>query len=404
MSETGSLFLLLIILFFLSAFFSSSETALLSVNRIKIEKLARKGDKRAKLVLKLLENPTKLITTILIGNNLVNIAAASISTSLAIKLFGDLGVGIATGIVTLITIIFGEVIPKNFAIRFSEKLALIQAPILYYLEIIFSPISYFLIKLTTFLFGKENKEKLTEEEIRLIIEYGEKEGALKKEEVELISNILKLDEIKVKELMTPRTKIVAVEENTPIEEVLEVIKKYSFSKIPVYKNNLDNITGIIVLKDVLKNIGKNIRSKELKREVHFVPETKNLADLLKEMKEKKFKLAIVIDEFGGVAGLITLEDILDYLVGKISDKKSSIVKVNSKIFIVNGDTPLVELEKELKEKISVEEDINTVAGLLMHKLQRVPKKGDKIKINKAVFEVMDTENNKITRVRVVKTT
>jgi len=403
MSDIGSLFFLLLILFFLSAFFSSSETALLSVNKIKIEKLARKGNKRAKLVLKLLENPSKLITTILIGNNLVNIAAASISTSLAIKMFGNFGVGIATGIVTLITIIFGEVIPKNFAIRFSEKLALLQAPILYYLEILFSPFSYFLIKLTTLLFEKENKEKLTEEEIKLIIEYGEKEGALKKEEVKIISKIFELDEIKVKELMTPRTKIVAVDEDTPIEEVLEITKKHSFSKIPVYKGSLDNVTGLIRLKDVLKNLGKKIKAKEIKRDVFFVPETKNIADLLEEMKEKRFKLAIVIDEFGGVAGLITLEDILDYLVGKINDKKNNIIKINNKIFITNGDTSLVELEKELEVELPIEEDINTIAGLLMHKLQRVPRKGDKIKLSNIILEVLDVENNKINRVRVIKT-
>ncbi|MEO2154365.1 MAG: hemolysin family protein [Nanoarchaeota archaeon] len=389
--------LILIALFIGSAFFSSSETALLSVNRFKIEKLAKEGNKNAQLVLKLLENPQKLITTILIGNNLVNIAAASISTGIAIKLFGDVGIGIATGIVTLLTIIFGEVLPKNFALRYSEKLALSFARILYILEIIFSPLSWILIKITEKLFPNNEENKLTEEELKIILEHSKKHGAIDEEEKELIENVLELDKTIVKEVMTPRTEIVAIDESKNLNEILEIMKKTSYSKIPVYKENIDNIIGVVYLKDVLKNLDKKeLKVKDIARKPYFVPETKKLDDLFKKMKEKKVKMAIVIDEYGGTAGLITLEDILEYLVGEINDKKQDIIKINDKTYVVDGNTNLIELEREIEKEFDTE--ANTVSGLIMEKLDRLPKKGDKIKIDNVVFEVLETNGNKIKKV------
>jgi CBS domain containing-hemolysin-like protein len=389
--------LTLIALFIGSAFFSSSETALLSVNRFKIEKLAKEGNKNAQLVLKLLENPQKLITTILIGNNLVNIAAASISTGIAIKLFGDVGIGIATGVVTLLTIIFGEVLPKNFALRYSEKLALSFARILYILEIIFSPLSWILIKITEKLFPNNEENKLTEEELKIILEHSKKHGAIDEEEKELIENILELDKTIVKEVMTPRTEIIAIDESKNLNEILEIMKKTSYSKIPVYKENIDNIIGVVYLKDVLKNLDKKeLKAKDIARKPYFVPETKKLDDLFKKMKEKKVKMAIVIDEYGGTAGLITLEDILEYLVGEINDKKQDIIKINDKTYVVDGNTNLIELEREIEKEFDTE--ANTVSGLIMEKLDRLPKKGDKIKIDNVIFEVLETNGNKIKKV------
>ena len=390
---------LLIILFLLSAFFSSSETALLSVNRFKMEKLAKEGNKAAQLVLKLLDDPQKLITTILIGNNLVNIAAASISTAIAIKLFGDVGVGIATLVVTILTIIFGEVLPKNLALKYPEKLALLFTRFLLILEFLFYPFTYMLTKLISLLFPTDNENKLTEEELKIILEHSEKEGAIDKEEKELIENVLELDKTTVDEIMTPRTKIVAVEMNTPLKEVLNKMIESSYSKLPVYEENLDNIRGIVYLKDVLRNLNKNKQLKDIMRTPYFVPETKIVADLFKEMKEKKRKMAIVIDEYGGVAGLVTLEDILEYIVGQLDERSNEIRKIKDKVYIVDGNTKIIDLERAIDKEI--DGDSNTVAGLIMHYLQKIPQQGDKIKIKDIVFEVLSVDNNKIKKVKVI---
>jgi CBS domain containing-hemolysin-like protein len=394
--------LVLALLFLASAFFSSSETALLSVNRFKIEKLAKEGNKSAKIVLKLLEEPQKLITTILIGNNLVNIAAASISTSIAIKLFGSLGVGIATGVVTLLTLVFGEVLPKNFAIKKADTLALIFSRIIYILEKIFYPFTMLLIKLTNVLFSKWNNEekRLTEEEIKLILEHGAKEGAIDNEEKELIRNILEFDKTTVEEIMTPRTKIVAINEEEPLSKVLEIMKESSFSKLPVYGKDIDDIKGVVYLKDVLKNLNRrSIKVKDIIREVLFVPETKNVADLFKEMKNKKIKMVIVVDEYGSVAGLVTLEDILECLVGEISENEEEIIKTDKNTYIVKGNVNIINLERELKINIS-DEGYNTVAGLIMHYLQKIPKKGDKVVVNNLEFEVLDVKDKVIKKVKI----
>jgi len=390
---------LLIILFLLSAFFSSSETALLSVNRFKMEKLAKEGNKAAQLVLKLLDDPQKLITTILIGNNLVNIAAASISTAIAIKLFGDVGVGIATLVVTILTIIFGEVLPKNLALKYPEKLALLFTRFLLILEFLFYPFTYMLTKLISLLFPTDNENKLTEEELKIILEHSEKEGAIDKEEKELIENVLELDKTTVDEIMTPRTKIVAVEMNTPLKEVLNKMIESSYSKLPVYEENLDNIRGIVYLKDVLRNLNKNKQLKDIMRTPYFIPETKIVADLFKEMKEKKRKMAIVIDEYGGVAGLVTLEDILEYIVGQLDERSNEIRKIKDKVYIVDGNTKIIDLERAIDKEI--DGDSNTVAGLIMHYLQKIPQQGDKIKIKDIVFEVLSVDNNKIKKVKVI---
>ncbi len=390
---------LLIVLFLLSAFFSSSETALLSVNRFKMEKLAKEGNKAAQLVLKLLNDPQKLITTILIGNNLVNIAAASISTAIAIKLFGEVGVGIATLVVTILTIIFGEVLPKNLALKYPEKLALIFARFLLILEFLFYPFTYLLTKLISLLFPTDNENKLTEEELKIILEHGEKEGAIDKEEKELIENVLELDKTTVDEIMTPRTKIVAVEINTPLREVLDKMISSSYSKLPVYEENLDNIRGIVYLKDVLRNLNKNKQLKDIMRTPYFVPETKIVADLFKEMKEKKRKMAVVIDEYGGVAGIVTLEDILEYIVGQLDERSNEIRKIKDKVYIVDGNTKIIDLERAVDKEI--DGDSNTVAGLIMHYLQKIPQAGDKVKIKDITFEVLSVENNKIQKVKVI---
>ena len=321
--ESITLFILLI----LSGFFSGLETAYISLTHIQIKRLKDIHKRNAVLVEKLKDNSHKLITTILICNNLVNIGAASLTTYLTINLFGSGAIGITTGILTLLILVFGEVTPKRLAMDHSEFICLHTAGILNILIVVFTPIVWIIDKLSNLIiliFGrKEEKPKMTEEDIISAVEIGEEIGELEPQEKKMINNIFKFNDIEVKDIMTHRIDMFSLDEETNVKDMINKIKEESYSRIPIYRKNKDNIKGILLLKQVIPYLNKktNIKIKKIMMKPFFVPETRKIDDTLDDFKKKKTHIAFVIDSKGGVGGIVTIEDVIVEIVGEIYDEK-----------------------------------------------------------------------------------
>ncbi len=399
--------LVFLVLLFFSAFFSGCEAAFLSLNKIRIRRLAKEGEENARIVEELIREPEKLLTSILIGNNLVNIAAASVATAVAIQIFGNKGVGIATGIVTFLILVMGEITPKSIATRNAEKISLTLAKPIKLLIKILTPAIALLTFVTLPIVKKSGKTKhiVTEEEIKLLVEMGEKEGVIERKEKEMIKGVFEVGDMVAKEVMVPRVDMVCIELNSSLKEALELIRKTGFSRIPVYKENRDNIVGILYAKDVLRNLDRQVKIEEIMRQAYFVPETKKLGELLKEMQQKKLHMAIVVDEYGGTAGLVTMEDILEEIVGEILDEsemeEEMIKQIDENTWMVNARARIDEINEALDLQIP-EEEFETIGGLVFNKLGKIPKAGDSIKINGIKITVEKMRDKRIRRVRIVK--
>ncbi len=397
----------LIILLILSGFFSASETAFYSVDRFKLEKLVKKKVNGSKNLSQLKSNQNKLLITILVLNNVVNIAAASIATTLALKIFPDnYAVAVSTFIITIFVLIFGEITPKSFATKHSVKLALSISGLMVFLVWLLSPITWLLEKLTKFLVGNFNTESLTEEEIKLVVALGHKEGAIDKEEKEIIQRVFRLDDISVGDIMTPRVEMVAVEKNQTLKNLKKFLKDTPYSKIPVYSNEKDNIVGIFNIRDSLKFMGRklDVKVSSLMTVPLFVPQSKKLRDLLNEFQRKKVHIAIVVGEYGGVLGVVTLEDILEELVGEIIEDKDDEFEmkvINEKTLVVDGGTELENVNKELEINL-VSKEYTTIAGFLLEKIDRFPRTNEKFTFNNIKFEIIKAKRNKIEQVRITK--
>lgn len=402
--------LALIVLIILSAFFSGSETALMSVNRVRIRELANRGDKKAKLVDNLLNNHTRLLTTILIGNNLVNIAASAIATSLAITLFGSKGVGIATGVVTLVVLIFGEITPKSIGNKRAVRFSKFVAPYIYWLERILSPLISFLALLIRFFIGERNLIStpfLSEEEIRRFVNVSEEEGIIKKTERKMINSIFEFDDTTVKEVMVPRIDMVCINEDVELSECIRLAVEKGHSRIPVYQETVDRITGVIYVKDLLKLLTESDRKVSLTdflRPAYFIPESKKISQLLAEMKKKKVHMAIVLDEYGGTAGLITIEDLLEEIVGDIQDEydlePKQIEMINERELLVDGRVDLDELNEILPEPLMEDEDYETISGFILYKLGYLPGEGEKIELDDLIIQVDEIREHSIRKIRI----
>ena len=405
-------FILLIVLLFLSAFFSGSETAFMAVNRVQIRDRSNKGDEKADLVDKLLNDETHLLTTILIGNNLVNIATSSIATSIAIELFGNKGVGIATGVVTLFILIFGEITPKSLGNSNSLKYAKIVAPFLYWIEKIFYPFVLFFSWLIKRVIGKENlisSAFITEEEIRRFVNVSEEEGVIKEIEKDMIQSVFDFDDTQVREIMVPRIDMVCIESDADIEEVVELAVEYGHSRIPVYENVVDDIIGLIYVKDLLKLILSNedetdVDLEEFIKPIYFIPESKPINTLLTEMQKRREHMAIVLDEYGGTSGLITIEDLLEEIVGDIQDEfdleTKMIEKINDNEMIVDARSDIDKINDKLEDSLHEEENFETISGFILYNLGYLPKKGEKIKIENLIITVEDVSEHRIEKVRI----
>ncbi len=399
------------ILIFLSAFFSGSETAFMSVNRIKIKEKVQRGDEYAAKVDKLLQDQTKLLTTILIGNNLVNIAASSIATALSIELFGSKGVGIATGIVTILILIFGEITPKSLGNNKAIDYAKAAAAPLYYLEIILSPFIYLFTKVVN-LFVKDksliSSAFLSEEEIRRFVDVSQREGVIKETEQEMIQSVFDFDDTLVKEIMIPRIDMVCIEKSASLSELIKMGVEKGHSRIPVFEESIDNIVGLIYIKDLLELLLKEKQEVEIDnfvKPIYFIPEGKPINQLLSEMKERKEHMAIVVDEYGGTSGLITIEDLLEEIVGDIQDEfdleKSYIEVIDDNKLLLDGRVDIEELNKYLKAPLAESDDYETVSGLILYYLNRLPVQGEKLELEDVTFTIESIIDNRIRKIKLI---
>ncbi len=405
--------IVLAILLFLSGLFSSSETAITSIDKVKLKGVLSKygaNDPKVKYLKNLKTDIHYTLMTILLGNNLVNIGASAYVSIIAYKIGGNSSVALATGILTFLILIFGEILPKTFGLKQNVNLALNVAQIIYYLKLIFYPI---LVVLDWFLriFVKERifeDLSMSEEEFMEMIELFNENGQINETEREIMYNILELADTSVSEIFTPRTRIVAIEANATLEEAMKRFKESGFSRLPVYKEKLDNIVGIIYAKDILKVIDDEKRKKDkvikYARKAVFIPENKKVDDLLKQFLSSKTHMAIVVDEFGGVSGLVTLEDVLEMIVGEIYDeneiKNEQIIKINEHTYIVDPFINIDDFAKRFNLKIP-EGDYDSLSGFILEHVQRIPTKNERIEFDDFDIVILDADNKKIRKVKLI---
>ena len=400
----------LILLLCLSAFFSSSETALLSISQMRIRTLVDEGNKRAMTLERVVSNKSKMLSAILIGNNVVNLSASSLITSLVINHFGNAYVGIATGIITLLILIFGEISPKTMATLQAEKVALKVAGIISVLMKILTPV-IFIINLLAGgvlrLMGVDPNAKtdtITESELRTIVDVSHEEGVIESEERRMINNVVDFGDTQAKDVMVPRIDMVFVEENTTYDELMEVYRENMFTRIPVYRDTTDNVIGIINMKDLLfYEKSTDFRLKNYLREAYFTYEFKKTSELFMEMRQNSVSLAIVLDEYGATAGLITLEDLLEELVGEVrdeydADELKSFQKLSDREYRVEGSMKLDDINDALELSLS-SEDYDSVGGLIIGALDHVPVAGEGVTVDNIRFVVEKMDKNRIEWVR-----
>ena len=408
-SETGQL-ITVIILLCLSAFFSSSETALTTVNQIRMRTLADNGVKRAARVLRVTGNPGKMLSAILIGNNIVNLSASSISTSLAIHLFGNTGAGIATGILTFLILIFGEVTPKTMATIKADSMSLTAAAPIGFLMKILTPVIFIINKLSLGLMFllhvniKDAQKKMTEEELRTIVDVSQENGVIEHEERDMIHNLFDFGDAEAKEIMVPRIDMTFVQADATYQEVLDIFRQDMFTRLPVYEDSTDNVIGIINMKDfLLQNDTPEFSVRNLLREPYFTYEHKNTADLFLEMRKSSISLAIVLDEYGVTAGLITLEDLLEEIVGEIrdeydADEEDDITRISDREFYVLGSANLNDVSEALSLHFT-SDDYDTIGGYCLGLLDHLPEKNEIILTdNNILIRIDRMEKNRIERI------
>jgi CBS domain containing-hemolysin-like protein len=402
----------LVILIALSGFFSSSETALTTVSKIKIRTMANEGDARAKMVQKVTGNTQKMLSAILIGNNVVNISASSIATVLFVDLFGSSGAGIATGIMTLLVLIFGEITPKNMASRQALKLSLRVAGIIYAITVVLTPVIFvvnhicgFILKLTGA--DKDDKKaKMTEAEFRTIVDVGNESGAIENEEKDYINNLFDFSDTEVKELMIPRIDVTMINVNWSYAKVRSVFMKEMYTRIPVYDGDSDHVIGILNMKDLLKKKDdEQFSLKSYLREPFFTYEFKNADELFNQMRKKRIHMAIVLDEFGSVSGIVTLEDLLEELVGDIQDEydereEKELTEDGPGEYTVLGSMNLDDLSDELGLKLE-SEDYDTIGGYLLGLFDHLPRKGESyVSKDGVIFTASEVRHRRIEKVKI----
>ena len=406
------LLLLFIACLVFSAFFSSSEVALISITRAKVRTLLNEGKKGSKSLSALKETPNRFLIAILIGNNIVNVAAAAIATAVTISIFGDIGVGIATGVVVILLLFFGEIGPKIYAARNTEKLALAVSKPVLLLSRILSPVIWGIEKITG-RFGASaavGETMVTEEEIKEWIEVGKEEGTIEQEEREMLYSVLEFGDTLTREIMTPRVDVALIEDIRTLDEAMQLFNETGFSRIPVYHDTLDNIIGILNIKDVFSTAfsGKrNLPIRELMYDPFFVPETKKIDDLLKELQVRKVQIAIVLDEYGSFVGIVTVEDILEELVGDILDEfdreEPEIQKIGEGPYLVDAKIWVDDLNDELDVSLPVHESYETIGGLLIDRLGHIPHPGESVHIPESHVSlvVMQMLSRRVVKVKMI---
>ena len=403
--------IILLILLGLSAFFSSAETALTTVNKIRIRSLAEDGNKRAKTVLKITDDSGKMLSAILIGNNIVNLSAASLTTSLAYS-FGGSMVAIASGILTVLILLFGEITPKTMATIHAEKMALIYAPIISIFMKVMTPVIFIINGLSIgvlFLLRVDPNAKndlMTETELRTIVDVSHEDGVIESDEREMIYNVFDLGDAKAKDVMVPRVHVTFADVNSTYEELLDIFREDKFTRLPIFEDTTDNVVGTINMKDLLLyDNTKEFHIRDILREAYFTYEYKSISELLVEMRQASFNIAIVLDEYGETAGLITLEDILEEIVGEIHDEydeneEDFVQEVSEREYIIEGSMNLDDLNDRLDLDLNCEE-YDSLGGFIIERLDRLPEAGDSIVTEEGIRMVVEKlDKNRIEKVHV----
>ena len=396
---------ILIVLLVLSGFFSSAETSLFSISRTRIRFLAKEDDRFFKLIEKMRENPHKLLTTILIGNNIVNVGAAALATSVVMDLFPNYAVGVATGIMTFLILVFGEVLPKSTATRNNVLIAKIAIYPIYWCSLLFFPILIILNFIPKITEQIKKTPRVTEEELMTFVEVVEEEGGIEEEEKELIHNIFEFDDTNASEIMTPRADMFVIDADEAID--LEAIANSGFTRIPVIEGDIDHVIGLLNIKNLFVKLASgsdNVDVREIMRKPYFVPENKKLDRLLHQFKSRKLHMAIVVDEHGGVSGLITLEDALEEIVGEIRDETDKeephIVQGKNKEWVVLGKTDIDAVNDEIGMDIPDTREYDTFSGYVLDNIGRIPKEKEEIAIGDYIITVEEMDGNRINRYNV----
>lgn len=404
--------IILVILIVLSSFFSMSETALMSVSRIRLRHMAEAGVPGAELVENLTKDPNRLLGTILIGNNVVNIGASAMATVLATNIFGNGGVGIATGIMTILILIFGEITPKSIAKQKSEAVALRVARPIEFLVIIFKPLVYIFTAISSMFIRilggdpSEARSFITHEELKTMVGVSEQEGVLENDEKEMIFNVFEFADLQVKDVMIQRVDIVSVDKEVSYDEVMDVIKNERFSRIPVYNQTIDNIIGVLNIKDLatIENLRADFNVSKYIREPFYTFEFKKIVELFKEMKKTRNHIAVVLDEYGGTVGLVTIEDLVEEIVGEIEDEydeeKNPVEVITENEYLVEGSLRLHDISDLIGINIDSEE-FDSVGGLMIEDLGRMPEEQEEVIVNNIRFIAEEIEKNRIKKVRMI---
>ncbi len=398
-SSDATRLIILFVLLLLSAFFSSAETALTTVNKIRMRTLAEEGSKRARTVLAITDDSGKMLSAILIGNNIVNLSAASLTTSLAYS-FGGSMVAIASGILTILILLFGEITPKTMATIHSEKMSLIYAPIISLFMKVMTPAIFIINGLSIgvlFLLRVAPNAKnnvMTETELRTIVDVSHEDGVIESDEREMINNVFDLGDARAKDVMVPRVHVTFADVNSTYDELIDIFREDKFTRLPVFRDTTDNVVGTINMKDLLLyDNTKGFHIQDILREAYFTYEYKNISELLVEMRKASFNIAIVLDEYGETAGLITLEDILEEIVGEIHDEydeneEDFIQEIDEREYIVEGSTNLDDLNDRLDLDLNSEE-YDSLGGFIIERLDRLPEAGDSIHTDEGIHMVVE---------------
>ncbi|MGL4343818.1 MAG: hemolysin family protein [Cellulosilyticaceae bacterium] len=394
-----------------SGFFSASETALMSISKIDARHMVEQNIKGAKLVSKLIEDPNKLLGSILVGNNIVNIGASSLATVLATSIFESAGAGIATGVMTILVLIFGEITPKSLSTQNAQKVAVSVAKPIAIVVTVFSPIVKVLMVIANFiirLFGGKidtNKPFITEDELKTIVTVSHEEGVLEDEEKTMIYNVFSFGDSYTKDVMIPRTDMIAIDIDATYEEIMGLYKEEQFSRMPVFEETYDNIVGVLYIKDLLlKQFDpKTFKVKDFLREMYFIHEFKRIDELFKEMRTKKIGMAIVVDEYGGTSGIVTMEDLIEEIVGDIDDEydisEDNFRELEKNLWLVAGACRIPEVNEYLGLEI-ISNEFDSIGGFIIGLLDRFPDEGEVITYENLTITIEETTNNRINRVKI----
>lgn len=409
--------IILFVLIILSGFFSSAETALTGINKIKVKHMVEEGVRGAALVEKLIEKPNELLGAILIGNNIVNIGASSLATVLAASLvkgtkYEDVGIALATGVMTILILIFGEITPKSLANQNSEKVAIKVSKPVAAIVFVFRPFVWLFTKISTvfirLLGGDPDKAEpfITEEELKTLMDVGEEEGVLEGKEKEMIFKVFEFGDRQVKDIMAQRVDIIAESLEVTYEEILKGIEEYQFSRIPIYEENIDDIVGILNIKDLVllgDEHKQNFDVKNLMREPYYTFEFKKITDLFNEMKKTRNHMAVVLDEYGGTVGIVTIEDLIEEIVGEIEDEydehQEDVKEVKENEYEVDGSTRLEDLSEIIHVHIE-SEAFDSIGGFVIGLLDRLPELNEEIQFNNLKFIVEEIDKKRIKKVRI----